>query len=348
MRRVLLIGQGPTARARSRRCWRASTSSDSSAAPPTRSRPSARARRAGARRRSPEGSSAAVRERRPDCVVVSSYDRILPARLLERCPFVNVHYAPLPEYRGAPPSTGRSSTARRRRRSPCTCWSRSSTPAPSSSSARPDRRRDDTVAELYARLNAAAASTCWRPPSSATSTATPARPRTRREATYTLHARPGDGEIDWNRPTADVYALVRALDRPLPGRVHLPRRPPAGDLASGAPPAPAPLGGPGARPRGRPARRRGLGRRADRGRACCRLQHSAGQLRRRPPCPAAARRRTPRRDRPPLGRAHRDAARARAALRPASGPADPRRGLRAHHPALERCRPRQERPKPPT
>ena len=31
---------------------------------------------------------------------MSSYDRILPPRLLTRCPFVNVHYAPLPECRG--------------------------------------------------------------------------------------------------------------------------------------------------------------------------------------------------------------------------------------------------------
>jgi methionyl-tRNA formyltransferase len=37
---------------------------------------------------------------RPDCVVVSSYDRILPPSLLSRCPFVNVRYAPLPLYRG--------------------------------------------------------------------------------------------------------------------------------------------------------------------------------------------------------------------------------------------------------
>src|SRR4051794_26620358 len=38
---------------------------------------------------------------RPDCVVVSSYDRVLPARVLAGAPrFVNVHYALLPEYRG--------------------------------------------------------------------------------------------------------------------------------------------------------------------------------------------------------------------------------------------------------
>jgi methionyl-tRNA formyltransferase len=37
---------------------------------------------------------------RPDCVVVSSFGRILPAPLLEACPFLNVHYSPLPRYRG--------------------------------------------------------------------------------------------------------------------------------------------------------------------------------------------------------------------------------------------------------
>jgi methionyl-tRNA formyltransferase len=35
----------------------------------------------------------------PDCVVISSFDRILPADLIDACPFVNVHYAPLPRYR---------------------------------------------------------------------------------------------------------------------------------------------------------------------------------------------------------------------------------------------------------
>ena len=37
---------------------------------------------------------------RPDCVVVSSYDRILAEPLLARVPFVNVHYSALPQYRG--------------------------------------------------------------------------------------------------------------------------------------------------------------------------------------------------------------------------------------------------------
>src|SRR5262245_5502332 len=43
---------------------------------------------------------ALVEQLRPECVVVSSFDRVLPADLIALCPFVNVHYAPLPQFRG--------------------------------------------------------------------------------------------------------------------------------------------------------------------------------------------------------------------------------------------------------
>src|SRR5262245_7194490 len=41
-----------------------------------------------------------VERLRPDCVVVSSYNRVLPARVVDKTRFVNVHYALLPRYRG--------------------------------------------------------------------------------------------------------------------------------------------------------------------------------------------------------------------------------------------------------
>src|SRR5262249_8350513 len=51
-----------------------------------------------------EGSLAAletlVSRLKPDCVVVSSYNRVLPGRILSCCRFINVHYAQLPRYRG--------------------------------------------------------------------------------------------------------------------------------------------------------------------------------------------------------------------------------------------------------
>lgn len=48
----------------------------------------------------PEELERVVCELRPDAVVVSSYDRILAPQVLTHCPFINVHYAPLPRYRG--------------------------------------------------------------------------------------------------------------------------------------------------------------------------------------------------------------------------------------------------------
>jgi methionyl-tRNA formyltransferase len=41
-----------------------------------------------------------IEERVPDLVVVCSFDRVLPEKLLKVIPFFNVHYAPLPRYRG--------------------------------------------------------------------------------------------------------------------------------------------------------------------------------------------------------------------------------------------------------
>jgi methionyl-tRNA formyltransferase len=49
---------------------------------------------------SPRAVEEAVTRLRPNLVVISSYHRILKAELIARCPFLNVHYAPLPRYRG--------------------------------------------------------------------------------------------------------------------------------------------------------------------------------------------------------------------------------------------------------
>ena len=149
--------------------------------------------------------------------MVSSYDRILPPGLLDACPFVNVHYAPLPECRGR--ATVNWAIINRR----------------------PDTAI--TVHVLVAELDAgpilfqqpgarSATTTPWRMCTrgstscsagisgrrpSAISTATRASRRTRRAATYMCTRVPADGEIDWDRPTADVHALVRALAEPFPG-----------------------------------------------------------------------------------------------------------------------------------
>ena len=86
-------------------------------------------------------------------------------------------------------------------------------------------RPDDTVTDLYARLNqlqrlllgAAVERHLDGDPGIAQNDSA---------ATYACTRVPADGEIDWERPTADVYALVRALADPFPGAfTHLDARP---------------------------------------------------------------------------------------------------------------------------
>src|SRR5215813_10118268 len=46
------------------------------------------------------GARRAIEESQLHCTVVSSYDRILRTSILDQGRFVNVHYAALPKYRG--------------------------------------------------------------------------------------------------------------------------------------------------------------------------------------------------------------------------------------------------------
>ena len=139
-----------------------------------------------------------------------------PPRLLECCPFVNVHYAPLPEYRGR--ATVNWAIINRR---PATAITVHVLVAELDAGPILFQRAvaiepDDTVTDLYARLNelqrihlgAAVERHLDGDPGTAQDEAA---------ATYTCTRVPRDGEIDWNRPTADVYALVRALADPFPG-----------------------------------------------------------------------------------------------------------------------------------
>jgi methionyl-tRNA formyltransferase len=152
----------------------------------------------------------------PDAVVVSSYDRILPARLLEHRPFVNVHYAPLPRYRGRASVNwailnGEPSTA---------ISIHSLVPGLDAGGilyqeAVPIGERT-TVTQLYAQLNAlqrdAIAGAVQR-----RLDGDEGSPQDESQATYGCTRVPADGEIDWARPTAEVDRLVRALTDPYPG-----------------------------------------------------------------------------------------------------------------------------------
>lgn len=152
----------------------------------------------------------------PDCAVVSSYDRILPSRVLGRCRFVNVHYALLPEYRGRAnvnwaiindePETAitihvmvpglDAGNILYQQRMPI--------------------RPDDTVGDLYTRLNEVQREVLGETVARYIS-GYAGEPQDEAAATYGCTRVPDDGEINWTSSTRQIYALVRALAPPYPG-----------------------------------------------------------------------------------------------------------------------------------
>jgi methionyl-tRNA formyltransferase len=159
---------------------------------------------------------AAVRELRPECVVVASYDRILPPALLARCRFVNVHYAPLPEYRGRATVNWAIIAGRPETALTIHVLVPELDAGPILFQERVPIGPHDTVGDLYERLNELQrvhlAAVVERHLDG-----DPGTPQDEALATYGCTRVPADGEIDWARPADEVYALVRALGDPYPG-----------------------------------------------------------------------------------------------------------------------------------
>jgi methionyl-tRNA formyltransferase len=157
-----------------------------------------------------------VDKRQPDCVVVSSFDRILPPELLRGRPFVNVHYAPLPRYRG------RANVN----------WAVINGEAEAAISVHelvpgldaggilyqecvPIGSRT-TATDLYETLNGIQERELGAAVSRLLAGARGA-PQDPAAATYGCTRIPDDGELDWAAPTETLDRLVRGLTRPAPG-----------------------------------------------------------------------------------------------------------------------------------
>jgi methionyl-tRNA formyltransferase len=157
-----------------------------------------------------------VDQTKPDCVVVSSYHRILPGRVVSKTRFVNVHYALLPRYRG------RANVN----------WAILNGEAETGISVHvlsPDLDAGnilfqqalpigpaDTVTDLYERLNALQRRHLG-PVVARHLRGYEGEPQDERAASYGCTRLPRDGEINWAAPTRRVYDLVRALTPPYPG-----------------------------------------------------------------------------------------------------------------------------------
>lgn len=152
----------------------------------------------------------------PDCVVVSSYNQILPPALIELSTFINVHYSPLPQYRGRANVNWAIINDE-----PCA--------AISIHKISPDLdegnilfqqlipiHRNDTVADLYDRLNAIQRQNLGETVVKVLN-GYPGVQQNNAEATYGCTRLPEDGEINWSASTRSIDCLIRALVAPFPG-----------------------------------------------------------------------------------------------------------------------------------
>ncbi|OKH53124.1 hypothetical protein NIES2101_12380 [Calothrix sp. HK-06] len=152
----------------------------------------------------------------PDCVVVSSYNQILPPALIELSTFINVHYSPLPQYRGRANVNWAIINDE-----PCA--------AISIHKISPDLDEgnilfqqlipisfDDTVTSIYDKLNKIQGQHLGEVVVKALN-GDEGIPQNNAEATYCCTRLPEDGEINWSDSTKNIYNFIKALVFPFPG-----------------------------------------------------------------------------------------------------------------------------------
>ena len=154
-----------------------------------------------------------VEESQPHCTVVSSYNRILGAGVLDHGKFVNVHYAALPKYRGR----ANVNWAIINREPETAITIHAIVPGLDAGNILFQQTipigPDDTVTDIYHELNEIQRKVLGD---------TVARyldgfsgvPQDESDSTYGCGRVPADGEVDWSGSTDSIYALIRALSPP--------------------------------------------------------------------------------------------------------------------------------------
>ncbi|MBB3012857.1 formyltransferase [Cupriavidus alkaliphilus] len=161
----------------------------------------------------------AVREARPDVIFSFYYRAMIPAGVLALAPggAFNMHGSLLPKYRGRVPvnwavlhgetETGATLHAMEARPDAGDIVDQTAVPI----------LPDDTAGEVFEKVTVAAEQTLWRALPAMMAGQTPRRPNRLAEGSYYSGRKPEDGRIDWNRPAAEVYNLIRAVAPPYPG-----------------------------------------------------------------------------------------------------------------------------------
>jgi methionyl-tRNA formyltransferase len=159
--------------------------------------------------------SSVVEELQPDAVVVSSYNRVLPAELLLSRPFVNVHYAPLPRYRGRATVNWAILNGETEAAISIHCLTEKLDAGGILMQRFIPIRPRDTVTDLYQRLNALQRELLADAVERRLTGDLGARQDDTR-ASYCCGRVPSDGMIDWSSSTMMIDRLIRSLGGEFP------------------------------------------------------------------------------------------------------------------------------------
>jgi methionyl-tRNA formyltransferase len=163
-----------------------------------------------------------VRSLAPRLIIVDSYSMLLRPDVLEvpALGAINVHYAPLPRYRGPNPTqwaiiNGEGETAVTLHRMTAEIDA-----GPIVAQRRVPIRFEDTWTDVNERLDEAAESLLADQLPHLIAGPVTARPQDEADATSFPRRTPEDGRIDWSASVVRIHDLIRALVAPLPGAFY--------------------------------------------------------------------------------------------------------------------------------
>jgi methionyl-tRNA formyltransferase len=161
----------------------------------------------------------AVADAKPDVIFAFYYRAMLPPDLLALAPqgAYNLHGSLLPQFRGRAPTnwavlkgaTETGATLHEMVAKPdagCITDQQAVPILP-----------DDTAEQVFDKVCVAAEQVLWRTLPAIMAGSAPRLPNDLAAGSYFGGRRPDDGRIDWERPTAEVYNLIRAVAPPYPG-----------------------------------------------------------------------------------------------------------------------------------
>jgi methionyl-tRNA formyltransferase len=161
----------------------------------------------------------AVAQARPDVIFAFYYRAMLPTSLLALAPqgAYNLHGSLLPQFRGRAPTnwavlkgateTGATLHAMVAKPDAGSIVDQSAVPI----------LPDDTAEQVFDKVTVAAEQVLWRSLPALMAGRVPALPNELSAGSYYGGRKPEDGRIDWTRPAAEVYNLIRAVAPPYPG-----------------------------------------------------------------------------------------------------------------------------------